>query len=225
MIDSVDICKNFCMLIVAVISQKGGAGKTTLATNLAVAAELAGQSTLVVDLDSQASATSWADSREADTPVVVSAQGARLEEVLATARDHGAALCLIDTAPHAESPALAAARAADIVLIPCRASAYDIRAVAASKDIAELARTPAAAVLSGIPPLGALADDAHDVLTSHGLTPAPVRIGQRTAFVHSATAGLGVQEYEPRGKAAREITRLYEWTLAKAQQPDLLEGA
>ena len=67
------------MLIVAVISQKGDSGKTTLATNLT------GQATLIVDLDPQASATSWADSREADTPVVVSAQAARLEEVLATA--------------------------------------------------------------------------------------------------------------------------------------------
>ena len=218
------MCKNYCMLIIAVISQKGGSGKTTLATNLAVAAELAGQSTLLVDLDPQASATSWGDSREAETPVVVSAQAARLDEVLASARDHDAALCIIDTAPHAESPALAAARAADLVLIPCRPSAYDIRAVAASKDIAELARTPAAAVLSGTPPRGTLAGDAHDVLTSHGLIPAPVHIGHRTAFVHSVIAGLGVQEYEPRAKASREIARLYEWILQKAKQPDLLEG-
>ena len=50
------------------------------------------------------------------------------------------------------------------------------------------------------PPRGTLATDAHDVLTSHGLIPAPVRIGHRTAFVHSVIAGLGVQEYEPRGK-------------------------
>ena len=218
------MCKNSSMLVIALISQKGGSGKTTLATNLAVAADLAGQATLLVDLDPQASATSWADSRKADTPVVVSAQAARLDEVLASARDHDAALCIIDTAPHAESPALAAAKAADLILIPCRPSAYDIRAVAASRDIATLARTPAAAVLSGIPPRGTLAADAHDVLTSHGLSPAPIRIGHRTAFVHSVIAGLGVQEYEPHGKASREIAKLCEWALATARQPNLLEG-
>ena len=126
-------------------------GKTTLTLNLAVAAELVGQTALIVDLDPQASATAWPDSREPEPPVVVSAQAARLAEVLMTAREHDAALCLIDTAPHAESPALAAARAADLVLVPCRPSILDLRAVTASQTIAQLAGTPAAAVLSGVP--------------------------------------------------------------------------
>ena len=113
------------MLTIAIVSQKGGVGKTSLALNLAVAAELAGHAALIVDLDPQASAAAWSDSREARAPVVVSAQAARLAEVLTTAREHGAVLCLIDTAPHAEAPALAAARAADLVLVPCRASILD----------------------------------------------------------------------------------------------------
>ena len=124
------------MLTVALVSQKGGAGKTTIAINLAVASELAGRPAVVVDLDPQASAATWGDSREAEAPVVVSAQAARLAEVLATAREHGAALTLIDTAPHAE----AAARTADLVLVPCRPSVLDLRAVTASQDIA---RSPA----------------------------------------------------------------------------------
>ena len=102
------------------LPQKGGAGKTTLAINLAVASELAASPAAVVDLDPQASAAAWADSRKAKAPVVVSAQAARLADVLATAREHGAALAIIDTAPHAEAAALAAARAADLVLVPCR---------------------------------------------------------------------------------------------------------
>ena len=67
------------MLTLAVVSQKGGAGKTTLAINLAVASELVA-SPAVVDLDPQASAAAWADSRKAETPVVVSAQAARLAD-------------------------------------------------------------------------------------------------------------------------------------------------
>ena len=130
------------MLTIAIVSQKGGVGKTSLALNLAVAAELAGHTALIVDLDPQASAAAWADSRAGDAPVVVSAQAARLAEVLTTARKHEATVCIIDTAPHAESPALAAARAAHLVLVPCRASILDLRAVAASQTIAQLAGTP-----------------------------------------------------------------------------------
>ena len=213
-----------CMLTIAIVSQKGGVGKTSLALNLAVAAELAGHAALIVDLDPQASAAAWADSREAEAPVVVSAQAARLAEVLTTARDHDAALCLIDTAPHAESPALTAARAADLVLVPCRASILDLRAVTASQAIAQLAGTPASAVLCGIPARGSLADEAQATLEAHGLPVAPVRIGHRAAFVHAVTIGQGVQEYEPRGKATREITSLYEWTCSHASPAAALNG-
>ena len=165
-----------------------------------------------------------ADSREADAPVVLSAQAARLAEVLTTARDHDAALCLIDTAPHTESPALTAARAADLVLVPCRASMLDLRAVTASQAIAQLAGTPASAVLCGVPARGSLADEAQAALEAHGLPVAPVRIGRRVAFVHAVTIGQGVQEYEPRGKATREITRLYEWTRGHASRTAGLNG-
>ena len=199
------------MHTIALISQKGGAGKSTLAINLAVAAEHAGAKALVVDLDPQASTTAWADSREAETPIVLSAHAARLPEILATAREHSAQLCLIDTAPHAEGPALAAARAADVALIPCRPSIIDLRAVAASHDIARLANIPAAAVLCATPARGPLATEAQAALEAQGFSIAPIRIGQRAAFVHAATAGLGVQELEPRGKATQEIVALYDW--------------
>ena len=212
------------MLTIAIMSQKGGSGKTTLAINLPVASDLADRSAVVVDLDPQASAAAWADSRQAETPVVVSAQATRLAEVLDTAREHGAALTLIDTAPHAEAAALAAARAADLVLVPCRPSILDLRAVGASHDIAKLAGTPAAAVLCGVPARGSLAGEAQSALESYELDVAPVRIGYRAAFVHAMTAGQGVQEHEPRGKAAREIARLYDWTYTRASQPDLLTG-
>ena len=81
----------------------------------------------------------------------MSAQAARLDDVLATAREHGAALTLIDTAPHAESAARAAARTADLVLVPCQPSILDLRAVTASRDIATLASTPVAAILAAVP--------------------------------------------------------------------------
>ena len=206
------------MRTAALISQKGGSGKTTLAINLAVAAQRRGQAAIVVDVDPQASAAKWADSREADTPVVVSAQAARLPEVLERAQEHGAKLCLIDTAPHAESPALAAARAADLALIPCRPSILDLRAVEASRDISELAGIPAVAVLTAIPAQGPLGEDAANALVARKFDLAPVRIGVRNAFIHAMTNGLGVQEQDPRGKGADEIARLDAWLARRLRE-------
>ena len=206
------------MLTIAIISQKGGAGKTTIGLNLAARAEALGRSAVVVDLDPQASATSWSDHRIEKAPVVVSAQAARLGEVLGAATDHGADLAVVDTAPHSEAAALAAARAAALVVIPCRPAVFDLRAVASSADISGFAETPAIAVLNAVPPRGPLADQAEEAIRGYGLDVAPVRIGHRVAFVHSATAGQTAGEYEPGGTAALEIEALYEWIVEYAKE-------
>lgn len=200
------------MKVIALMSQKGGAGKTTLALHLAVAAQLQHQDTAIIDLDPQASATSWGDSREADTPVVVSAQAARLPQVLDAAQAEGAQLVFIDTAPHSESAALAAARAADLVLIPCRPAILDLRAIGTTIDLAKLANTPARVVLNAVPARGNLAHDAAEAIGTYGVAIAPHHLGQRAAFQHALTLGLTAQEYEPRGKAAEEVQALHTWT-------------
>lgn len=207
------------MLTLAVISQKGGTGKTTLSLTLAVAADLAGRGAVVVDLDPQGSATAWHDSREADAPMVVPTPASRLAQVLATAREAGGELALIDTAPHSEAGALAAAREADLVLIPCRPQIFDLRAIVASADLAALARTPAVAVLNAVPPRGATrADDATGAIRGGGLDVAPVRIGQRVIFGDAAVSGLTPLEREPDGKAAAEVRALYAWVTAYANE-------
>jgi len=86
------------MFTVAILSQKGGTGKTTMALHLAVGAEKAGQLAAVIDLDPQASAAGWKDSRQAETPVVVSVPATRLPQALEAARAGGADLALIDSA-------------------------------------------------------------------------------------------------------------------------------
>jgi chromosome partitioning protein len=200
------------MKTVAVEAGKGGSGKTTTTLNLAVAAGLAGKTVVVIDLDPQASAAGWKDSRPSETPVVVSVPPARLPQALAAARSGGADLVLIDTAPHAESAALAAAKAADFVLIPTRPGILDLRAIAATADLVKIAGKQAYVVLNAMPP-GAtrLVEDARSAAAVHGLQVAPVVIEQRAALSHSLTAGQTAQEYEPKGRAAEEIGRLYEW--------------
>ena len=89
---------------------------------------------MLVDLDPQGSASAWASLRVADTPAVISGHSGQLSALLTAARDAGADLAIIDTAPHSTDAALAAARAADLVLIPCRASVADLHAIGTSTE-------------------------------------------------------------------------------------------
>lgn len=102
------------MKAVAVLSEKGGAGKTTVTVHLAVAAHLAGLDVAVIDLDPQASAADWADQR-GSTPEAVAIPPARLDKLLADLRTNGADLVLIDTPREANNAGYIAAQAADPV--------------------------------------------------------------------------------------------------------------
>ncbi len=110
------------MDVLAIVNQKGGAGETTFACALAGAGERAGLPSVLVDIDPRASAAHWAALREADTPIVTAAPAARLAPILSAVGSAEAALAVIDTAPHAAEAALDAVQAADLVLIPGRAS-------------------------------------------------------------------------------------------------------
>lgn len=199
------------MYTVAIISQKGGAGKTTLALHLAVASEQAGKSAAIIDLDPQASATRWKDRRKVDAPVVVSSHAIRLPEVLQTASEYGTSLAIIDTAPHSESSAFNAAKAADLVLIPCRPSILDLQAIKSTVDIVRLADKTAFIVLNHVPPRGTVASEARAAVAAYNVPVSPVHLVQRNAFIHSLTEGLTAQEYEPEGKATQEIQGFYTW--------------
>lgn len=203
------------MQIIALLCQKGGAGKTTLSLNLAIAAAEAGRQVIVIDLDPQQSAVRWTRLRRKPAPVVVSGHAPNLSPLIEQARGGGADLVILDTAPKSESAALVAAKAADLLLIPCQPSNLDLDAVADTVNIARLSGKPAAFVLNLCRATSALADQAEDALTSYKLPIVPVRIGNRVAFIKSFAQGLGVVEYEPRGSSAKEINQLYKLTTRK----------
>jgi len=204
------------MKVVAILSQKGGTGKTTLSLHLAVAAERRGKSVAVIDLDPQASSAGWKDSRGSETPVVVSIPHTRLAQALQTAEEAGADLALIDTAPHSEAAAVAAAKAADLVLIPCRPGILDLRAIGSTAELVTLAGKPAYIVLNAMPP-GAtnIVADARAAVAVHGIEVAPVAIQQRAAFAHALTTGQTAEEYDPEGRAAKETGEIYNWLMSK----------
>ena len=200
------------MKTIAILSQKGGAGKTTLTLHLAIAAQLAQQIPVVIDLDPQASAADWKDGRRSETPVVVSVPASRLSQALDAARSGGADMVLIDTAPHSGEVALAAAEAADLVLIPCRAGILDLKAIASTARIVKLGGKKAYVVLNAVPPRAPhVIADARAAVAVHGLNVAPIALQQRTAYAHALTVGQTAQEYEPEGKGGEDIALLYAW--------------
>lgn len=199
------------MKTVAIISQKGGAGKTTLAIHLAVAAEQRGFQTAIFDLDPQASAAAWSDKRQEPRPAVVSAQAARLPNLLEQAAQQRAHLVVIDSAPNADAASLAAARAADLILIPCRPAAFDLNAIGTTLNLAAVAGKPAFVLLNAVPPQGKLGQEAATALKSAGVKVAAPMLHQLVAFSHSVNDGRTAQEYDPKSKAAGEVRALVRW--------------
>lgn len=199
------------MKTIAVISQKGGAGKTTLAVHLAVAATTRGFSTALVDLDPQASARRWGDKRTAPEPEVIGDHAARLPQLAQAAQANGADLLVIDTAPNADQASLIAARLADLILIPCRPAAFDLDAIEATVDLALLAKKPFAVVLNAAPIRSGIVTEARKGLEANGVNVCPVNLHARVAFSHAVIDGRTASEFEPGGKAASEIEKLLLW--------------
>lgn len=203
------LCKGDAMKTLSIISQKGGAGKTTLAVHLATAAELSGIPTVLIDLDPQGSASVWAEQRGGTAPDVVSGVPRQLQALIEKARNAGAGLVVLDTPPHADQNALSAARESDLVVIPCRPSVYDLAAIRATIDLCEIAKKPYRVVINAAPPQGSIADEARANLTDSSYMVSETVVCNRAAFSNSAIAGQTAMEYEPRGKAANEVAELF----------------
>ena len=140
----------------------------------------------------------------------------RLPFLIEAARGNGAALLVIDTAPNADRASLVAARAADLIVIPCRPAAVDLEAIEATCDLASLARKPAWVVLSAAPIRSAVVEEARKGLVGEGVQVAPQTLHQRVALSHSVIDGRTALEFDPDGKAAAEIRELFRWTSGQA---------
>jgi chromosome partitioning protein len=207
------------MYTVALVAQKGGTGKTTLAVSLAVAARQVGLTSIIVDLDPQATACNWKDRRKGDGPVVIDAQPARLAAALAKAAENGVDFAVIDTPARNEQSALAAAKVADLVLIPCRPQAYDLETIPNTKEILALAgNTPALAILNAVPAFGDRHEQARALLNRLQVPVCPYMLGNRAVFGDAGAVGQAAQEYDPRGKGAAEILQVYKYILSTLVQ-------
>ena len=205
------------MKTIALISQKGGSGKTTIANALAVQSCLEGLKTLLIDIDPQGSSYNWGERRlaaELTAPAVVSAHAIALERLLNGAREQNVDLVIIDTAPKSEKDARKAAELADLVLIPCRPSIHDMDAIEHTVETCRLAKTPAFVLLNSVHPNAPRQAEDVTLALKQAYDPIQVLAGfylaARSEHVHSAATGLTAAESEPDGKAAAEIRTLFE---------------
>ena len=205
------------MRVIAVVCQKGGTGKTTISTELAVLSTKQGLATVVFDVDPQASATIWSDDRGGQPPQVVPAQAPRLPVMLAAAEKQGADVVVVDTGPSADSAALAAARAADIILVPAKCTIRDLKALGPTiRSIADTVPSKRlVVVLSMVPINGSVTREAVRYLEASKIEVCPVRLHQRAAYYNGLGAGQSSVEWEPAGKAAGEATALWKWVCAQ----------
>jgi chromosome partitioning protein len=208
------------MRILTIASQKGGAGKTTLAAHLAVEAEHAGAGPVaVVDTDPQGSLAAWWNAREAPTPLFAAVAIARLPEHLRTLERRQVQLVVIDTPPALTEMITAAIAVADLVLIPARPSPHDLRAVGVIVEMAEASGKPFCFVVNGATPRTTIAVDAVRALAQHGKV-APVTLHQRIDFAASMVDGRTVGELHPGSRSAAEVTSLWQYVVTQLRKLD-----
>lgn len=197
--------------VLVLTTQKGGAGKTTLAASIAVAAYQDAQRLTAIDLDPQASLAAWGRRRSGDSVPVLRAEPADLKARLATARADGVDLAILDT-PGLLGPAVTLAlQEADLCLMPVRPSILDVEAARPTAEQIRRIGCAFAFVLNQANPASqARTLDAATALVATGAL-APAMIATRSDFLDAMAAGEGVTETAPRGKAASEITLLWAW--------------
>ena len=205
------------MRIITFVTQKGGAGKTTLTVNCAVAAEKTNKKVLILDLDPQASAEAWYQDREAETPHLVRIGSWSLPDAVAKARTAGFDYVMIDTPGRDEPITTAAIRAADFCVIPCRPTPVDMKATPPTVATVSRLLKQVIFVMTQTPPRGDRVREAEVGLSILGLV-CPIRIVARTAYQDAHGAGLSVLEFDPHGKAAGEITQLWGWMAKKMEK-------
>lgn len=211
------------MNVVAVVALKGGTGKSTLTSNLAVAGVRAGLKTMAIDADPQGSLVQWKRARGGDDPPVSPGKTSTLHPMRFAAERSGVELAVIDTRASSLDNTLEAAKAAHLTLVVTRPTPIDVRAIAATIEALRPLDRPMAIVLNQAPPLRggcepAAVVEAIEALRIYGLPIAPVVVRTRSAYQTAFMHGRSPLELNPKGAAAGEIGELWSYAEARLRQ-------
>jgi chromosome partitioning protein len=204
------------MRTIALVTQKGGAGKTTVAASLSVAASEAGERVAALDLDPQGSLAAWGDGRAADLPAVdriAPEQITDLPAILKALAAQGFTLAVLDTTGITSTTGNLAMQAADLALIPARPSRLDLQATMPTiETLMRLGMRDRFAFVLNQCPAGrsARTSEAASGLSMFGVLAEPA-LTVRADHQDALASHKGVTEYAPDGKAADEIRQLWAW--------------
>ncbi len=220
------------MRVIAVISQKGGTGKTTLAGHLAVQAERQAMGPVaLVDADPQGSLSQWWNVRAADTPALVQTNIASLSDDLDRLRQAGVELVIIDTPPAITWTIIEVIKVADMVVIPVRPSPHDLGAAGATIDLVEGQGKPMVFVINSASQRAKITGEAAIALSQHGTVASSI-IHHRSDFAASMIDGRTVMEITRAKRSAAEIENLWAYlvdrldrlSIAVARQEEAAEA-
>jgi chromosome partitioning protein len=200
--------------IIGVIGQKGGGGKTTIATNLAVAAAQQKLASVIIDVDQQTNSAKWRDRRKAENVAVVAVPPARIKATIETAFSHGAQFIVIDSPGHSDSAAIETVRAADIVLLPVEPQMFHFDTLPAMRDLIRIGGDkPTWLVINKLhPSASVLAQKLKKMIFDNYAIPVcQEHLSRFDIYATAADVGSTPGEQEPESKAAHEIKQLYKF--------------
>ena len=197
------------MLVIALASQKGGSGKTTLSGHLAVEAEKAGAGPVaLIDTDPQGSLAAWWNVRMEKTPAFAKVGVFDLQSAMQQLEQAGIKLVIIDTPPAITDAISHVISLSDLILVPCRPSPHDLRSVGATADLADRHKKALIFIVNAATPRARITGEAAVALSQHG-TVAPITIHHRVDFAASMVDGRTVGEVLPDSASAKEVNELW----------------
>ena len=203
------------MIVLSIISQKGGGGKSMLARSLAVQGLIDGARTCILDTDPQGTVVRWGKRREAAAPAVLALEGLNIDAALRQLERRGGQVAIVDTPPHSQPIINMAVRAADAALLVTGPNPEDLEQVGVAAAIARGLKRPCGIILNKTMARVTSLTLARAALTSFQLPVCPIAVSQLVVHPYASAEGLTAQEREPESKAASELAAVWSWIKTK----------
>lgn len=202
------------MLVITSASQKGGAGKTTVAANLAICAYLNKKKVVLIDVDPQGTLSQWWEARENDEPSLLKTTISKLEQDIQSLKNNDFDICIIDTPPGIGSEIQTVISLSNFIIIPVKPSPNDLRAVGGTVELVKKYEKDFCFIISMAKPRANLTNQAIAALSAYGEVSTSI-IYDRISYAESMIEGQTVLETDPKGKGSDEIKNLWKYITSK----------